>query len=71
MPTNITINNVTGTTPFNIYLCDNLNTVCVYIDTVTVFPFSFDAPSIMDSQNDFNLKIVDDNGCVKYESLSV
>ncbi len=71
MPTNITINNITGTTPFNIYLCDNLSTVCVYIDTISTFPYSFDVPTIMDSQNEFNLKIVDNNGCVKYDTLSV
>jgi len=63
MPTNITINNITGTSPYDIYICDNPITICIYITTTSTIPFSFDVPSILESQNDFTVKVVDDNNC--------
>ena len=71
MPTDITINNITGASPYDIYLCDNPVTVCVYIDTVSILPYQFEVPQIMSNENDFNLKIVDNNGCTIYETLTI
>jgi hypothetical protein len=71
MPTDITINNITGLAPFDIYLCDNPITTCIYIDTISSTPYIFEIPSIMSSQTDFNLKIVDDNSCTILETLSL
>lgn len=63
MPTNITINNITGASPFNIYLCDQILSTCIYVNTVSVFPYSFDVPIILDGQASYNLKTIDNNGC--------
>ena len=43
MPTNININNISGATPFNVYLCDEFNITCIYIDTVpsSSLPYNF------------------------------
>ena len=43
MPTNITINNVTGAQPFDDYVCDSPITTCIYVSTInTVYlPYSF------------------------------
>ena len=73
MPTTITINGLSGTSPYDVYLCDNPVSTCIYIDTITSssLPYDFDVPSIMESQNDFNLKIIDDNGCEVIENLTV
>jgi hypothetical protein len=71
MPTDITINNITGSAPFDVYLCDNPITTCVYVDTISSTPYVFEIPSIMSSQNDFNLKIVDNNNCTVIETLSL
>lgn len=71
MPTTITINDITGTTPFDIYLCDDPLTTCVYVDTITGTTYSFDVPSIMDGQLSYNLKVVDDNDCVIINNLIV
>lgn len=71
MPIDITINNISGSSPYDIYLCDNPVTVCVYIDTITSLPYEFEVPSIMSNENDFNLKIVDNNGCTVYEILNL
>ena len=71
MPIDITINNISGASPYDVYLCDNPVSVCVYIDTVSSLPYIFQVPSLMSNDNDFNLKIVDNNGCTTYQYLSV
>jgi len=63
MPTVITINGLTGTSPFDVYLCDNPITTCVYIDTISSTPYDFNVPLPLESQDDFNIKVIDDNGC--------
>ena len=69
MPIDITINNISGASPYDIYLCDNPVTFCVYIDTISSLPYVFEVPSLMSNDNDFNLKVVDNNGCSVYETL--
>lgn len=71
MPIDITINNISGASPYDVYLCDNPVSVCVYIDTVSSLPYVFQVPSLMSNDNDFNLKIVDNNGCISYQYLSI
>lgn len=72
MPTDITINNITGASPFDVYICDNPITTCVYVATITSpsLPYVFQIPPVMDGQPSYNLKIVDDNNCVVIETLS-
>jgi len=69
MPTNITINNITGTTPFDIYICDDPITTCVYIDTINTLPYTFVVPSILDGQLSYNLKVIDELSCVVIQNL--
>ena len=65
MPTQITISSISGVSPYDVYLCDNPLTTCIWIDTIisSQLPYVFDVPSIMESQTSFNIKIVDDNNC--------
>jgi hypothetical protein len=65
MPIDITINSITGVSPFNIYVCDPTNTVCVYIDELASIdiPNTFEMPEVLSSLNTFNVKTVDKNGC--------
>ena len=71
MPTDITINNITGATPFDVYLCDNPITTCFYVDTISLFPYTFEVPSILSSQTDFTIKIVDNNDCIITQTLNI
>lgn len=71
MPIDITINSVTGNSPYDVYICDNPVTVCIYVDTVNSFPYTFSVPTILSSQNDFNLKVVDNTNCTVYETLTL
>jgi hypothetical protein len=70
MPTQITINNLSGASPYDIYLCDDPISTCVYITTTSTLPYVFDAPSIMESQTSFNLKMIDNNGCEVTQNLT-
>lgn len=71
MPKIITINDITGSTPFSVFLCDNPVTVCVYVNTISTLPYSFQIPTILESQDDFNLKVEDNNGCINYSILTI
>ena len=70
MPAKITINDITGTTPFDIYVCDNPITTCIYIDTISTLPFEFNIPSIMENQDDYNLKVIDNDNCITFLTLT-
>lgn len=65
MPTEITINGITGLSPFNIYVCDPTNTVCVYVNELGSIdiPTTFEIPEVLSSLNIFNVKTLDKNGC--------
>jgi hypothetical protein len=69
MPTEITINTISGATPFDVYICDDPITICVYIDTISTVPYVFNIPSLLDGQTSYNLKVVDNNGCSVEENL--
>jgi len=73
MPTNIHINNITGATPFNIYLCFPSNTSCIYIDTIpsSSLPYDFIVPSILEGELSYSLKVIDNNGCVFYQNVVI
>jgi hypothetical protein len=71
MPTNITINDITGTTPFDIYICDDPITTCVYIDTINTLPYTFVVPSILDGQLSYNLKVIDELNCTVIQNLTL
>jgi len=72
MPTNLTINNITGQTPYDIYICDSGATTCIYVSTITDMdiPYSFDIPNIFDSLSTFKMKIIDDNNCEIIELIT-
>ena len=66
MSQQVTITSVTGNTPVNIYYCDSFSANCVYVATVSTFPYVFDVPSPYDESN-FVIKIIDTQGCIDGE----
>jgi hypothetical protein len=61
----IQINSISGTSPFDIYLCDiNLNQ-CVFIQTETSpsYPIIITPPPTFYGVNQLIVKIIDGNGC--------
>lgn len=73
MPTDITINNISGTTPFDVYVCDTGYTSCIYVSTITSgeLPYTFEIPPVYSSLTDFIVKVVDDNNCVVTDTLTL
>jgi len=63
MSQQVTITSVTANTPVEIYYCDSTSGSCVYVSTVSVFPYTFDVPPPYD-ETDFVIKIEDVNGCI-------
>lgn len=62
MAQQVTIDSVTANTPVMIYYCDSLSASCVYVATVSVFPYTFVVPSPIGDTN-FIVKIVDTIAC--------
>lgn len=63
MPQEVTITSVTANTPVQIYYCDSMSASCVYVATVSTFPYVFDVPPPYDETN-IVIKIVDTQGCI-------
>jgi hypothetical protein len=66
MEVQVTINNITGQTPFDIYVCQVDGSGCFYISTITnsSFPYIFDIPSPNNSSPNYMVKAIDNNNCV-------
>ncbi len=62
MSQEVIISSITANTPVNVYYCNSMSASCVYVSTVSVFPYSFDVPSPYDETN-FLIKIVDSQSC--------
>ena len=63
MSQQVTITSVTANTPVEIYYCDSTSGSCVYVSTVSVFPYTFNVPPPYNETN-IVIKIEDVNGCV-------
>ena len=70
MPTTVTVN-ITGVTPYQVYICDNPITICTWIGQTNTSPYQFNVPSPMDGQSDYTVKVIDDNGCEKTYIVTV
>jgi hypothetical protein len=71
MPAEITITAITGAQPYDIYICDDPVVTCLYVDTISSVPYSFNIPPLLDGQLSYTLKVVDNVGCVVFENLSI
>jgi hypothetical protein len=71
MPTTVTITNLTGSSPYDLWVCDTTLTTCVYVSTFTSIPYTFDVPYIYSSLTEFVVKIVDNNDCIKTNTINV
>lgn len=64
MAIQVTINAITGTSPYDVYICQSNGTGCFYISTVTTLPYVFDIPEPYNTATSYMLKIVDNNNCL-------
>jgi hypothetical protein len=70
MSQQVTITSVTANTPVDIYYCDSFSANCVYVSTVSVFPYFFNVPPPYNETN-IVIKIEDVNGCVDGEIIFI
>jgi hypothetical protein len=70
MSQQVTITSVTANTPVDIYYCDSFSANCVYVSTVSVFPYFFDVPPPYSDAN-IVIKIEDVNGCIDGETIFI
>ena len=63
MSTQVTINSLTGTSPYDVYVCDSNVLNCVNIATISSTPYVFNVPPPLDAQSEICVKVVDINGC--------
>ena len=66
----VTINSVTANTPVEIYYCDSMSANCVYVATVSVFPYTFEVGNPYDTE-DLVIKIVDTQNCVDTHTIYI
>lgn len=62
MSESVTITSVTANTPVDIYYCTALSASCVYVATVSSFPYTFQVPDPYDN-DDYVIKIIDSESC--------
>ena len=65
MPHQISISGTTGTSPYDVYVCDTTDTYCYLVSGSTSIPptFIFDVPPPLDDTNSLLLKLIDSNLC--------
>lgn len=64
MPVQVSINSITGTSPYDVYICQSDGTGCFYISTINTLPYTFDIPEPYDTSSSYLLKVVDSNDCI-------
>lgn len=60
----VSISSVTGSSPYDVYVCQSGGTNCFYISTINSVPYSFDIPSPYNTNTSYMLKLIDSNGCI-------
>lgn len=63
MAIQVTIDSITGVTPYDVYICQADGTGCFYINTITSTPYIFDIPQPNDTASEYMLKIIDGQNC--------
>lgn len=63
MAVQVTINNITGDSPFDVYICQSGGTGCFYISTISSLPYVFDIPEPYNTSTSYMLKVIDNNNC--------
>lgn len=64
MAVQVTINSITGSSPYDVYICQSNGTGCFYISTITTLPYVFDIPEPYNTSTSYLLKVIDSNNCV-------
>jgi hypothetical protein len=66
MPSLVTVSNIVGTTPYEIYLSVSGSPAYYYIDSISSvqLPYNFTVPIPLQNNQSFCLRVVDNDGCI-------
>jgi hypothetical protein len=66
MPSLVTVSNIVGTTPYEIYLSVSGSDAYYYIDSISSvqLPYNFTVPIPLQNNQSFCLRVVDNDGCI-------
>jgi hypothetical protein len=66
MPSLVTVSNIVGTTPYEIYLSVSGSATYYYIDSISSvqLPYNFTVPIPLQNNLSFCLRVVDNDGCI-------
>lgn len=64
MAIQVTINNITGVTPYDVYICQPDGSACFFINTISTTPYIFDIPEPYNTGLAYMLKIIDTQNCI-------
>ena len=72
MSTQVTLTSISGTPPYNIWVCDTTGNTqtCIYVSTTPDSPYSFILPSEFENVTQFYIKLTDGYGCVRNNPYS-
>lgn len=63
MGISVTINGITGTSPFDVYICQSNGSGCFYIDTISTTTYFFEIPPPYDTATSYMVKVIDADNC--------
>lgn len=66
-----TIQYITGTPEYNVYICDNTGLNCIYLATINNYdiPYTQEIPEPYNTMSSYIIKIIDINGCTIIKSF--
>lgn len=64
MPLTVSITNITGQSPYDVYICQPTGTNCFYMARTSTVPYSFIIPPPYDQSTSYMLKIIDAQNCI-------
>lgn len=66
MAVQVNINDITGSTPYQVFICQTGNTGCFFVSEITDndLPYVFDIPVPYNNSDSYLLKIIDNFGCI-------
>ena len=63
MPNIVQINSLSGTAPFDLYVCDQTISYCFFVASISGSQYTFNVPHPLDSTTPIILKVIDANNC--------
>jgi len=64
MEIDVTIDELTGASPFDVYICDINQFTCLYVETIESAPFTFNILHPFNIHPCYKVKVIDNNGCI-------